>query len=69
MNRCTPDDLDGASPNGTLIIINQTDATGKVVGTPSPSAALSGIAFDSNGWLLPEQTIHDSLFTAFQSLP
>ncbi|HLN99847.1 MAG TPA: kelch repeat-containing protein [Pyrinomonadaceae bacterium] len=48
---CTPGDLYGVSPNGTLSIINQTDGTGKVVGTPSPSAALSGIAFDSNGRL------------------
>jgi hypothetical protein len=48
---CPTGDMYGGSPGGALIIINQTDGTGRVVGTPNTAVGLTGIAFDATGRL------------------
>jgi hypothetical protein len=48
---CPTGELYGGSPGGALIIINQTDGSGRVVGTPMTAVGLNGIAFDSSGRL------------------
>jgi hypothetical protein len=41
----------GQEGRGALIIIDQTNGTGTLVGTPVPNVGLSGIAFDPDGRL------------------
>jgi hypothetical protein len=41
----------GQQGRGALIIIDQTNGTGTLVGTPVPNVGLSGIAFDPDGRL------------------